>query len=381
MKRDLGGTFRVCDPAETLTRVRPLFPALGITRVADVTGLDRIGIPVAMCVRPNARSLSVSQGKGVSRDLARSSAIMESIELYHAEHVRPPELVASYEEIRRRSRTVDPRRLKPASRWAAYKPSRKMAWLTGTDLASGEPILVPHIILNFDSTGADPDVGLLWTDSNGLASGNDWWEAICHGLFEVIERDCEWRWRRLSRAERQRRLLDNDTIDSPLLRSLLDRCLKADIEPRIWDMTSDLGLPAYHCILWEAQGWRPLGPYFGAGCHVSKEVAFSRALTEAAQSRLTYIAGSRDDLFPHSYDARRAQWTSGPRDPLSSGILDFRERQALPLMATFEDDVHDVVNRLVDSGFPHVIVVDLTRPDFNIPVVRVVVPGLRAAYD
>jgi ribosomal protein S12 methylthiotransferase accessory factor len=271
-----------------------------------VTGLDRIGIPVATCVRPNARSLSVSQGKGVSRDLARTSAVMESIDLYHAEHVRPPEIVASYEEIRRRYRTVDPRRLKPASRWGAYKPSRKMAWIKGTDLPSGEAMFVPHVILSFDSTEADPDVGLLCTDSNGLASGNDWWEAICHGLFEVIERDCEWRWRRLSRAERERRLLNNETIGSPLLRALLDRCLKADIELRIWDMTSDLGLPAYHCILWEAQDWRPLGPYFGAGCHVSKEVAFSRALTEAAQSRLTYIAGSRDDLFPHSYDARRA---------------------------------------------------------------------------
>jgi ribosomal protein S12 methylthiotransferase accessory factor len=62
-------------------------------------------------------------------------------------------------------------------------------------------------------------------------------------------------------------------------------------------------------------------------------------------------------------------------------MLDFRERPALPLDATFEDDVHDVVNRLVASGFPHVVAVDLTRPDLNIPVVRSVVPGLRAAYD
>ncbi len=346
-----------------------------------MTGLDRIGIPVAMCVRPNARSLSVSQGKGVTRDLARTSAVMESIELYHAEHVRPPELVASYEEIRRRYRTVDPRRLKPGSRWAAYKPSRKMAWIKGADLASGDAILVPRVILDFHASGAHPDAGVLGTDSNGLASGNDWWEAVCHGLFEVIERDCEWRWRRLSRTARQRRLLNNETIESPLLRSLLDRCLQAEIEPRIWDMTSDLGLPAYHCILWEAQGWRPLGPYFGAGCHVSKEVALSRALTEAAQSRLTYIAGSRDDLFPHSYDARRAQRASEAREPFPPGTLDFRERPPLPLMGTFEDDVHDAVNRLVGAGFPHVVVVDLTRPDFDIPVVRVVVPGLRSAYD
>ncbi len=68
-------------------------------------------------------------------------------------------------------------------------------------------------------------------------------------------------------------------------------------------------------------------------------------------------------------------------DPLPSGTLDFRERQAPLLMATFEEDVHYAVNRLVNSGFQRVIVVDLTRPDFSIPVVRVVVPGLRAAYD
>jgi len=49
-KLDLGGTFRACDPAETFARLRPILPKVGITRVADVTGLDRIGIPVAMSV-------------------------------------------------------------------------------------------------------------------------------------------------------------------------------------------------------------------------------------------------------------------------------------------------------------------------------------------
>jgi YcaO-like protein with predicted kinase domain len=65
------GTHRLVPPAETLARLRPLLPKLGITRVANVTGLDTIGIPVAMAVRPNSRSLSVSQGKGLDLDAAR----------------------------------------------------------------------------------------------------------------------------------------------------------------------------------------------------------------------------------------------------------------------------------------------------------------------
>jgi YcaO-like protein with predicted kinase domain len=185
-----------------LARVDRSFPAFGITRVADVTGLDRIGIPVARCIRPAARTLSVSQGKGISRELAEISGIMESIELYHAEPVRPPEVVAAYERMRRRYSTLDPTELKPGIRWRAYRPSREIAWIQGTDLSSGDPIF-PHASVNLDWTTVLPDFELLSTNSNGLASGNDRWEAICHGLFEVIERDCDWRWHEFSPGERQ----------------------------------------------------------------------------------------------------------------------------------------------------------------------------------
>lgn len=69
---------------------------MGITRVADVTGLDRIGIPVVMVCRPNARSLAVSQGKGIDIEAATVSGLMESVELYHAEHIEGgPEIAAS----------------------------------------------------------------------------------------------------------------------------------------------------------------------------------------------------------------------------------------------------------------------------------------------
>lgn len=76
---------RLVSAEETLARVKPLFPLFGITRVANVTGLDTIGIPVVMVNRPNSRGLAVSQGKGVTLAAAKASAVMESIESWHAE--------------------------------------------------------------------------------------------------------------------------------------------------------------------------------------------------------------------------------------------------------------------------------------------------------
>jgi ribosomal protein S12 methylthiotransferase accessory factor len=69
------GCHRAVAPHETLARLRPLLAGMGITRVADITGLDRIGIPVFVACRPNSRSLAVSQGKGLDADAARVSAI------------------------------------------------------------------------------------------------------------------------------------------------------------------------------------------------------------------------------------------------------------------------------------------------------------------
>ncbi|MER6548213.1 YcaO-like family protein [Streptomyces sp. NPDC001250] len=84
------GTHRTRPPGQTWQGVKPLLAGFGITRVADVTGLDDLGIPVTMAVRPLARTLSVAQGKGVTLDAARVSGAMEAIEVWHAERALPP---------------------------------------------------------------------------------------------------------------------------------------------------------------------------------------------------------------------------------------------------------------------------------------------------
>src|SRR5262245_21673480 len=91
------GTDRLIDPAQTLARVRPYLTQMGITRIANVTGLDYIGVPVVMVYRPNSRALAVSQGKGLTLAAAKASGLMESVESYHAERIALPLKLASYD--------------------------------------------------------------------------------------------------------------------------------------------------------------------------------------------------------------------------------------------------------------------------------------------
>jgi ribosomal protein S12 methylthiotransferase accessory factor len=299
---------------------------------------------------------------------------MESIELFHAEHLAAPEMVASYREVRRRHAALDPGSLGRGFRWRAYDRDRKLGWIRGTDVASGETVWVPHVLVNENWSRPHPDAGLFLVTTTGLASGNHRLEAVCHGLFEVVERDCEWRWARLSASARRARELDGTTVEPPRLRWLLERFAAARIVVRMWDMTSEVGIPAYHCSIGDPLGLGGIELSYGAGCHLSKEVALARALTEAAQSRLTFIAGSRDDADLSLYD--RVQYAA-PLDLIARGRADFGKRPSSPMGATFEEDLGTALGLLADAGFPRVVAVELTKPDVGIPVVTVVVQGMR----
>jgi Uncharacterized conserved protein len=94
------GTHRSASLDDTLSRVLRLAPVMGITRVANVTGLDSVGIPVVMVSGRNSRSVAVSQGKGIDLASARASGLMEATELYHAKTITQPLRLAAYEELR-----------------------------------------------------------------------------------------------------------------------------------------------------------------------------------------------------------------------------------------------------------------------------------------
>src|SRR5207253_3020634 len=129
----------------------PLLERAGITRVANVTGLDRIGVPVFMAIRPNSRGLAVAQGKGIEVEGARVSAIMESLETYYAERSLLRTWNESYEEIRRHAPVADPDQL-PRSRGSAFHPHVPIPWVEGFDLLANEPALVPFEMVHSNET-------------------------------------------------------------------------------------------------------------------------------------------------------------------------------------------------------------------------------------
>jgi len=373
------GTHRIVSPPETLERVRPLLPLMGITRIANITGLDRIGIPVAMACRPNSRSLSVSQGKGLDLDSAKASAVMESIESYHAERVVLPLKLASHEELRYTHCAVAERLPQPkGNNWHPYRP---ILWIEGSDLISGASAWLPFELVHLNAAAAHgmPGCGSFLAGSNGLASGNHMLEAISHAICELVERDAMALWRLKSRASRDATLVDHDTVDDPDCRWLLRRFEEAGIRVGVWEATTDIGIPVFacHAIDYERDRLHPMPAAAGSGCHPCRAVALSRALTEAAQCRATLIAGTRDDLsaadYSELFSVELAQsWQETMTRPAARSFAEAPDFTG----TTLKQDVTWEVEQLAACGLTQVIVVNLTKPEFRLPVVRVVIPGL-----
>jgi ribosomal protein S12 methylthiotransferase accessory factor len=380
-----GGTHRVVGPNKTVERLRPFLSAMGITRIANVTGLDYLGIPVVMVARPNSRVLAVTQGKGVDLDHAKASGVMEAVESYHGERISLPLKLLTYNEIARLHAVVDPARL-PSVPDSLYPPNLPILWIEGFDLVSGKPVWLPYESVHVNFTLPLPQgSGCFTSTTNGLASGNHILEAISSGICEVVERDADALWLHADESTRQDRRVDLATIDDERSRWILDKYRQAQMAVEVWDTTSDVGIPSFRCHIYEADD-NPndaQGTFFGAGCHPSRSVAMLRALTEAAQSRLTYISGSRDDIERRDY-----------RRPDDETPAERRKREApaaqpsRPFQATVSGDTDTLngdiqweLSQLQAAGLSQVVVVDLTMPEFNLPVVKVVIPGLEGVPD
>lgn len=379
-KAYLAGTHRSCDPRQTVENYRRFMPMMGITRLANVTGLDRIGLPVCIAVRPNSRALATSQGKGETLDAARASALMESIETWHAERIEAPLCYDSWASLGRRARVADVNRLAVRAD-STFCIDRPLHWIEGEDLMSGQRTWLPFdtVALNFVRQPGHKATFL--ESSNGLASGNRPVEALIHALCEVIERDAVSLWEAVPPARRRERQLDLASVTDPALAAVIASMAAKGVVLAAWDITSDIGVPTYTCSCVEdpeSPHWRPVAIGAGHGTHLVPEIALSRAIHEALQSRLTTITGSRDDLFPADYVK------VGNRDDHARLISSIRlpgpaltfDPARPPLSDYFEDDLQTILQRLRSAGLESALAVDLTRPEVGIPVFKVVVPGL-----
>ena len=371
----LPGAGRARSAEETYSRIAPLMPLLGVTRVADITGVDRLGIPVVGVVRPLSSIQVYSWGKGATLLQAKISGMMEAIERHSAENCAIPWVWESWENLRGPKVPVDLLALKRENFFSSHRRER---WVKGWDLFEQQEVYAPLRLVHLRFIRDLPeDTESFQGTSNGLSGGNTFLEALCSGLYECIERDAVTCWELYNQARGipfpGRRVLRED-VRHPLLQRMLARCDQEEVEALLLDCTVDTCVPTYACYLRD-QRHPEYGIYQGRGTHLNQEIALLRALTEAAQSRAVFFLGSHDGASLETHHSL----AFGASVPLA-------EKGALLEIApppegggetpTFEEDVALLLERIRSVGLPRVLVWDLTDPALGVPVLRILVPGL-----
>jgi len=370
-------THRVMPPAETLERIQKAVPEVGITRIADITGLDRIGLPVFSAIRPSAAdgAISVYAGKGASETEARVSVIMEAVERFSAEvgNFNERLLFDSYEHLAVDSRAVNPADLILPGHLCA---DTKIEWYSGWDLLNDEEVLVPANAVFHPYTPVQGNWQLFRSNTNGLASGNVMEEAIFHGLMEVIERDA------VSIAEINRNPGRGLNVGVGRVSEMINKFELQGILVRLWWLPTDTGIPTVVAASDDEKMRDASLLVMGAGSHIDPEIAALRALTEVAQSRATQIHGAREDTNRESvarmigYERMKRlnkHWLEEP-----SEYVELNELENASTMF-IDSDIRLVLGRLQNVA-SSVIISDITVSAIGVPSVRAIIPGFEVYF-
>jgi ribosomal protein S12 methylthiotransferase accessory factor len=377
LKKTLKGytkdTHRVVPPEETLARVEKVMPGIGVTRVAEISGLDRIGIPVYSAIRPaSARgAISVYAGKGATPVEAKVSVMMEAVERYSSEFQKSDKkriVMGTFGDVSNGKAAIDPQKLILPGQLLS---NVRLDWIDGYDLMNKKEVLLPCNAVFHPYLAP---FKLFRSNTNGLASGNTMEEAIFHGLMEVVERDA------LSVAEATRDPGKEITITKKdgLSYELYAKFGKAGIEVKLWYLPTDSGIPTVLASTDDKELMDPSLLVMGVGTHMDARIAVLRALTEVAQSRATQIQGAREDTDREKvvrtigYERMKRMnkhWYGEGKEKVTMNEL--------PDLSTdsHKGDIEKAV-KMLKGVADAVIVTDLTRDDIGIPVVRMTVPGL-----
>ncbi|WP_233521474.1 YcaO-like family protein [Streptomyces triticagri] len=357
------GTHRVRHPEETWTILDRLRTSFGVTRIADVTGLDTLGIPVALAVRPAARTRTVAPGGGTSPLLARVAAAMAAVERWHAEYACPA-AGPQHAPAAGLQLPYDVRELpqQPGGLLGRHTP---LDWVPADDAVTGAASWVPR-----DCVALDDEADGTWrppmlrTTAAGLAGGNSYDEAVSHALYELIERRSTAALDAVPAQERA--YVDPASVGDPVCAALLERIEESGTRVRIEYVHNDWDLPCFTAHLWS---WEFPVPAYGSGAHSSPTVALQRALTEAARDRLAELTGAHEELRPDS---------AAPGEPAGRRVTWTELCCVFPRPPGFAEDTQErlwLARRIAGVAGRPPLVVDLsTRPEFS--VVKVVAPGL-----
>ncbi len=339
---------------------------------------------------------SKSAGKGMSDAQARASGLAEALERYCG--------VFTGEEPRRRARFVDftaddvidprtcmlfsARQYAERAAWRArgssfqYVPDpfdeeAEIDWSPVWSMTAGHFRHLPTSLLYF----SHPEGGRFCTgDSNGCAAGNTIEEAILQGFMELVERDAVavWWYNRVPRPK-----VDIASFGLDYTQRLAPFLHRHGRDFHVIDITHDFGIPVFAAVTWRTD--KPTQDIvFAFGAHFDARIALTRALTEMCQFLPAVLHmpadGSGEYGFP---DPDSVRWWKTARmadHPYLSPAADLPARGAGDFPELACDDIADEVRyaqRLVEERGMEMLVLDQTRPDIGLPVVKVIVPGMR----
>ncbi len=345
------------------------------------------------------RSLrSKSAGKGSTREQSEVSALCEAVERYsgafHGDEIRvrrrfteftgadeaihPNDAQLFSDDQLDNAATINaeghPYNIVPPR----LDPDAEIDWTPLWSLTQGRHRYMPTSML-YSMAPEQRGPADLIADSNGCAAGNTLEEAILQGFYELVERDAFgiWWYNRLRVPA-----VDLASFDDDYLASATDYYGRRERDVWMLDVTADIGIPTFVAL-----SRRPDAPtediIYGAGAHADARTAALRAICELNQC-LTWLPrpGSRDGR-PMIDDPMALRWWQTARlddCPWLVPAADEPLREAAHYPAIESTDMRDDVERcraLVEAGGMEFLVLDQTRPDIGMPVVRVVVPGMR----
>lgn len=366
------GTHRIISPDQTWLAVQPLLEHAGITRVADLTWLDDLGIPTVQAVRPASLTLSVSQGKASTYRAAQVSAVMESLEMWHVENVTP-DLWSTTAQDLASTLSYDPAQLRrpPGS---LYHRRAKLDWMVATTLLTGRQTWLPWTAVLINVAILDRWAAPMFAmDSSGLASGNSYDEATLHAVYEIMERHA------ISTAVPGATLFEVplDDVAGSDSAHLVEMICHAGNELRIaridkWD--------GYYSFAVELTSRMAELPFTGFGLHHDPNVALSRAITEAAQSRLTAISGAREDIPSAIYHRfARMHTYAAIRPPIRQLPAAAPTAWQVPANNSLPDLVASAARAVAAEAGDEPLAVVCNFDGGCVPVVKVIAPGLMSS--
>lgn len=378
----LSSSLRLRTAEESLALVGPLAAERGVSRVVDITWLDRLGIPVYASIRPNApeHSLNVHAGKGSTHAEAKIGAYMEAVEFSFAELGRSrvtAHLATPLDILDSFANTIDFIDFCPSQHYPREVQAEDSIGVIEAEelLSLHRTVLVPAELVHHPYNGA-PGQHLYTSSTNGLASGNTIAEATVHGLAEVMERHVE----SFLTLGATSYWVDPATL-SPPLRAMVQRFESAGLEVHLRYAPNDFGLAYLSASVFE-DGDSPAAISSGMGFHCNSDIAAIRALSEAAQSRLTTIHGGRDDLVTmhllfdelgrEKEQAMKAALRASTSDRTNS--IAFGEIPDINAK-TIAGAYTALTDGLKRAGLHHLTRVVLTEASCPFQVVRIIVPG------